>query len=303
MAPIESEHRITLPGGEQLAATLAPGEVSSGDAAPAILLCQGLSGVRNAVLPELAERFSTHGFASLRFDYLGCGDSDGEPGWVDPAERVRQARMALAWLLSRDEVDASRVGVYGHSYGGQTAIGVASGDPRARAVVAVSGPGSGSSLLRACRPGWDWIAFRRKLENERAAVAGGSDPRMVGVDELLPFSPAFMEKWNRLVAGGDGTSAMDAAPELPRYYLLTADRMLEADPASDAARLRGCPLLMVNGADDDVVPIETVEPVYAAAPGPKRWIRLAGADHNTLDSGAGLELAGDHAADWFEAHL
>ena len=300
--PLETEHRIATGSGEEIAATLTlPGD-GDGDN-PAILLCQGLSGVRNAVLPELARIFAGRGFASLRFDYLGCGDSDGEPGWVDPAFRTRQAAFALAWLTGRDEVDPSRVGVYGHSYGGQTAIALAAREPRVGVVAAGSGPGSGSELLRASRAGWDWVAFRKELEEERAAVAGGATPRMVSVAELLPFSPEFMEKWSKLVAGGAGTSAMDSVPELPRYYLLSADRMLEAEPADDAARLGGCPVLMVNGADDDVVPIETAEAVYRAVPGPKNWIRVPGADHNTLDAGEGLGLAGEHAAAWFEAHL
>jgi pimeloyl-ACP methyl ester carboxylesterase len=301
--PIESEHMIHTESGEKLAATLALPPDGADVPVPSVMLCQGLSGVRNAVLPELADAFAARGFASLRFDYLGCGDSDGDPGWVDPAARVRQAHVAFEWLAARAEVDSHRMGVYGHSYGGQTAIAVASRDRRVGAAAAVSGPGSGTDLLRSSRAGWDWVAFRKELETERAAVAAGQDPRMVGVDELLPFSPAFMEKWSKLVAGGAGTSAMDSAPELPRYYLLTADLMMEAEPASDASRLGGCPLLMVNGADDDVVPVETVEPVYSATPGPKRWIVVPEADHNTLDAGEGLRRAGRHAADWFEAHL
>jgi pimeloyl-ACP methyl ester carboxylesterase len=298
---VDHEVRIATGGGGKLAATFTL--PNGGGPFPAVLLCQGLSGVRNAVLPELAGTFADRGFASLRFDYLGCGDSDGEPGWVDPAARVRQAGFALAWLLAREEVDPARAGVYGHSYGGQTAIALASRDRRIAAAVAVSGPGSGTDLLRSSRAGWDWVAFRKKLETEREAVSAGQEPRMVRVDELLPFSPAFMEKWSKLVAEGAGTSAMESAPELPRYYLLSADLMMEAEPASDAGRLGGCPLLMVNGADDDVVPVETVEPVYAAAPGPKRWIVVPGADHNTLDAGEGLDRAGRYAADWFESHL
>lgn len=299
----ETEVRIGTGSGEELAATLTIPKGGSDAGQPAILLCQGLSGVRKAVLPTLAGIFAGKGFACLRFDYLGCGDSDGEPGWVDPASRSRQAALALAWLIGRDEVDPSRVGVYGHSYGGQTAISVAARDHRPAAVVAVSGPGSGSELLRASRAGWDWIAFRDELEKERAAVANGAEPRMVSVDELLPFSPAFMKKWSRLVADGAGTSAIDAKPALPSYYLLSAERMLEAEPADDAGRLGGCPVLMINGADDDVVPIETVEPVYRAVPGPKRWIRVPGADHNTLDAGEGLRVAGEQAAAWFEEYL
>jgi pimeloyl-ACP methyl ester carboxylesterase len=298
---VEHEVQVGTARDGRLAATFA---LPSGDGPfPAVLLCQGLSGIRTAVLPELAAMFAERGFASLRFDYLGCGDSDGEPGWVDPAARVRQAGFALAWLLAREEVDPARAGVYGHSYGGQTAIALASRDRRIAAAVAVSGPGSGTDLLRSSRAGWDWVAFRKKLETEREAVSAGQEPRMVRVDDLLPFSPAFMEKWSKLVAEGAGTSAMESAPELPHYYLLSADLMMEAEPASDAGRLGGCPLLMVNGADDDVVPVETVEPVYAAAPGPKRWIVVPGADHNTLDAGEGLERAGRYAADWFESHL
>lgn len=300
---VETDLAIHTEAGEKIAATLTLPDGDGNGQWPAVLLCQGLSGIRTAVLPELAGIFAGQGLASLRFDYLGCGDSGGEPGWVDPVSRSRQATLALAWLIARENIDSRKVGVYGHSYGGQTAISVAARDRRAGAVVAVSSPGSGSDLLRASRPGWDWIAFRKALEVERAAVAAGSKPRMVGVDELLPFSPAFLEKWRELTAGGDGTSAMKSESGLPRYYLLSAERMIEAEPTSDAARLGGCPLLMISGADDDVVPVETVEPVYAAAPGPKRWIVAPESDHNTLDAGDGLKMAGEQAAAWFREHL
>jgi len=300
---IETDLEIHTEAGETIAATLTLPDEDGGRKRPAVLLCQGLSGIRTAVLPELARIFAGQGLASLRFDYLGCGDSEGEPGWVDPVSRSRQAALALAWLIARNDIDSTKVGVYGHSYGGQTAISVAARDRRVGAVVAVSSPGSGSDLLRASRAGWDWIAFRKQLEQERASVAGGSEPRMIGVDELLPFSPAFLEKWRKLTAGGGGTSSMESGSGLPRYYLLSADRMIEAEPAADARRLGGCPLLMISGADDDVVPVETVEPVYAAAPGPKRWIVAPQSDHNTLDAGEGLEMAGEQAAAWFREHL
>ena len=50
-----------------------------GSPAPAVLLCQGLSGVKHLVLPEVARALAARGFASLRFDYAGYGDSEGEP--------------------------------------------------------------------------------------------------------------------------------------------------------------------------------------------------------------------------------
>jgi predicted alpha/beta-hydrolase family hydrolase len=55
--------------GSRLAGDLTRPE--SGDAArgPAVLLCQGLSGVRQLVMPEVANAFAAKGIASLRFNY------------------------------------------------------------------------------------------------------------------------------------------------------------------------------------------------------------------------------------------
>jgi uncharacterized protein len=79
--------------------------------------------------------------------------------------------------------------------------------------------------------------------------------------------------------------------------------MLGFDVAGAARRLASRPLLLVHGADDDTAPIETVEPIYAAAPGPKRWIVVPGAAHNDLDAGPGLGRTIDLASDWFAEHL
>ena len=79
--------------------------------------------------------------------------------------------------------------------------------------------------------------------------------------------------------------------------------MLDFHPEEAAGRMRGCPLLMVHGSDDDAAAIETIEPVYAAAPGPKRMVTVPGAGHNDLDAGAGLDHAIDLAAGWFTEHL
>ena len=60
---------------------------------------------------------------------------------------------------------------------------------------------------------------------------------------------------------------------------------------------------MIHGEDDDVAPVEGVEPVYANAPGVKRWILKPGLGHNDLDADAGLGEAAGEAAVWFEEHL
>jgi pimeloyl-ACP methyl ester carboxylesterase len=291
--------------GVALSGVLQRAERVAGSEVPAVLLCQGLSGVKHLVLPEIAEGLAERGMTSLRFDYSGFGASEGERGWIDPAARTDDAFAALAWLAARDGVDGDRLGVYGHSYGGPVAISVAARDTRVRAVVSVSGPGDGVAMMRAPRASWDWVAFRERVEAERAHVATGGTSTEVPVTDLLPLSPAFLAAYEKLKADQGGTSAGQAGSGLgvSSFFLGSADAMLNLDVVGAARRLGGRPLLLIHGADDDTAPIETVEPVYAAAPGPKKWLVMPGAAHNDLDAGPGLAKAVHAAADWFAEHL
>lgn len=272
---------------------------------PAILLCQGLSGVRNLVLPEVAQHLNRSGFASLRFDYSGFGDSEGAPGWIDPAARARDARFALAWLAGQSSVDPERLGVYGHSYGGAVALAVGSGDRRIRAVATVSGPGSGLSLLQAPRPSWEWVSLRKRVAEELASIAQGAEPTVVDLAEIFPFSPAFEKAYAALKKSQGGTSAMAAGQGLghTRFYLASVADMLMSHPSRDAEGLAHAAVFMVSGELDDTVPVTTVEPVFAALPGTKQWWVVPGADHNTLDSDPGISAALERVAAWFEQHL
>jgi hypothetical protein len=294
------------PRGVSLAAVLnLPERATEAAPVPGIVLCQGLSGVKHLVLPEVAAHLASHGLASLRFDYAGYGDSAGERGWIDPRARVDDAAGAFEFLASHEAIDSGRIGAYGHSYGGPVAITLASDQPRVRAVVSVSGPGNGVDLLRSLRTSWEWIAFKHRVEEERTRFATTGDGTLVEVDEIFPFSPAFKAAYEELKRTAGGTSAIAAGDEIGtrRFWLASVDAILEFNPSDAARRLAECPLLLVHGEDDDVAPVETVEPVYTNASGVKRWIVLPGMGHNDLDSDPGLTTAIDLAAAWFIEHL
>ena len=87
------------------------------------------------------------------------------------------------------------------------------------------------------------------------------------------------------------------------FYLASVDAMSAFRPEAAAAQLTGCPTMFINGADDDTAPIETVGEVYRVLPGPKRWIIVPDADHNTLDTDPGLTAALADAVSWFGAYL
>jgi pimeloyl-ACP methyl ester carboxylesterase len=93
---------------------------------PALFVIQGvgLFSVDNPVGPissyrTIVDAFSRHGYATLRVDKPGCGDSEGGPAReVDFDTELDGYRQGLKMLKSRSDVDASRVFVLGHSMGG-----------------------------------------------------------------------------------------------------------------------------------------------------------------------------------------
>ena len=317
-----SEDQVSFFGsdGTRLAGVLCWPEDRAGTAGAAVVLCQGLSGVKHLVLPGVAQDFARRGIASLRFDYAGYGESESEGarGWIDPRARVDDALCAFTWLAAQPGIGA-RIGVYGHSYGGPVAIAMAAREARVGAVVAVSSPGDGRSMLRSVRTSWDWIGFQRAVEAERANLVATGIPTVVDLQTVFPFSPTFLAQYEKLKSDQAGTSAMAApttagrgtdAGGLPdqslgtsHFYLASVDAMLDFHPEDAARRLGPRPLLLVHGADDDVAAVEDVESVYANAPGPKRWELIADAGHNDLDAGPGLDRAVGLADDWFVEYL
>jgi uncharacterized protein len=315
-----TEHDVTFFSldGTRLAGVLRqPERRADGLDNAAVVLCQGLSGVKHLVLPGIAEAFARRGISSLRFDYAGYGGSDGARGWIDPRSRVDDALSAFAWLAAQPGIDGTRIGIYGHSYGGPVALGAAAREDRARAAVVVSGPADGRSMLRSVRTSWEWVAFKRLVATERAHLSAGGAPTVVEVQTIFPFSPVFEAQYQRLKFEQGGTSALaapadngtpsnsdlDAALGTTHFYLASVDAMLAFHPEDEVRRLGNIPLLLVHGADDDVAPVEDVESLYGNAPGPKHWQIIPDAGHNDLDQGAGRDQAVELAAEWFTEHL
>jgi uncharacterized protein len=272
----------------------------SGMRYPAVVLCQGLSGVQHLVLPHVAEVFGQRGFASLRFDYTGYGASEGERGWIDPRSRVDDALSAAAWLGAQRGIDARRLGAYGHSYGGPIALALAARDPRIRAVVSVSGPGDGATMLAGLRTADEFEAFMRLVAEERAQISITGKRRRVRVEEIMPFSPAFQAQYAALKTGG--TSAIEAHGT-DTFWLASVDAMVDFHPEEAVRRLTSCPVLLVHGDKDDVVPPPSIDTLYRSIPGRKELVIVPDAGHNDLDTGNGLELACQRAAHWFAKHL
>lgn len=92
---------------------------------PVVLLCHGFAGTKVGhyrMYVRLSQALSSVGIASLRVDFRGCGDSEGEFVNTTIETQVADALVALDYLLKQPWVDAKRVGILGCSLGGAVAV-------------------------------------------------------------------------------------------------------------------------------------------------------------------------------------
>jgi fermentation-respiration switch protein FrsA (DUF1100 family) len=139
---------------------------------------------------------------------------------------------------------------------------------------------SEAGLARDARAALGHLGGRPDVDIARLIFFGESLGAAVAVEVALDFPPAAV------VLRSPVTSLAETAehhlPFLPARWLLR-DRYPTIERI---ARLRSA-LVVIAGDADRVVPFEQSEDVYETAPSPKRFVRIAGADHNDEDLAEG----------------
>lgn len=89
---------------------------------------------------QVAERVAKAGIATLRCDDRGKDASSGNASLATTTDFAGDTKAQVAWLRTRPEIDANRIGLVGHSEGGMIGPLVAAYDARLKAVVIMAGP-------------------------------------------------------------------------------------------------------------------------------------------------------------------
>lgn len=106
--------------------------------APVVLLLHGFTGQhieQDRLFVQAARALAAAGFAALRFDFYGSGDSDGDFEEFTVESEVADACAALDWLGTQPGIDLDRIGVVGLSLGGAVASLLSGQDDRVKSVV------------------------------------------------------------------------------------------------------------------------------------------------------------------------
>ena len=92
---------------------------------PAVLFCHGLAGHKTGkyrLYVILAEKLARLGIASLRIDFRGSGDSEGDFQEMTLESETSDAMVALEFLRKHPAIDNKRIGLFGRSVGGTVAL-------------------------------------------------------------------------------------------------------------------------------------------------------------------------------------
>jgi len=108
---------------------------------PAVIICHGFKGYKEQIiLKSLAEVLARAGILALRFDFTnGVGQSFGPLEDIRFKTGISDLRAAVDFLVKQKIVDDNRIGLAGHSLGGQMILYYAPTDRRIKVLADLAG--------------------------------------------------------------------------------------------------------------------------------------------------------------------
>lgn len=194
----------------------------------------------------IADYLSRRGVAVLRYDDRGMGGSTGEVLNATSMDFSYDAEAAFNFLLNRKEINASQVGILGHSEGGIINFMVAERRPEVAFLVSLAGPAVNgievlkeqqAAILRAQGMTEEMVQFSGNANAQMFDIIEASNDR-VEADTLLR---QLLKGWGYNEELTEQTVGQMASPWM--YYFLKYD-------PTDAIVKTNCPALLLNGSKD-----------------------------------------------------
>ncbi|WP_337172161.1 alpha/beta fold hydrolase [Gemmatimonas aurantiaca] len=233
---------VTVPTreGHTLAGTLTIPKVASASArVPAVVTITGSGGQTRdepfsattnfRPFRQIADSLARRGIATLRMDDRGIGESTGDHAKATSSDFAEDIRAGLAYLRTRPEIDAGKLGLVGHSEGGLIAPIVATREPDLKGIVLLAGPG---------KRGRDILTFQlRNLAEKDTSLTPAKRAEQIGRIPTYIDSLAATNPWMK-------------------YFF-------DHDPLATAKQVK-TPVLVLNGATDQQVTPDQVAALVKA---------------------------------------
>ena len=194
----------------------------------------------------IADYCALHGIAVLRYDDRGVGGSTGEVENATSMDFSYDAEAAFDYLRNRKEIDASKVGILGHSEGGVINFMVSARRPEVAFLVSLAGPSVNgievlkeqqAAILRASGMSEEAIQFSSNANAQLFDIIEASNDR-VEADSLMR---QLLKGWGYNEELTEQTVGQMTSPWM--YYFLKYD-------PTEAIVKTNCPALLLNGSKD-----------------------------------------------------
>jgi len=206
------------------------------------------------------------GYAALRIDFRGCGDSEGPRGRTICLEQVEDLKNAVTHLTRTPGIDAGRIGVIGHSSGASVAVYGAAVDERIGACIAVGGYGDGAAKFRKQHASPEaWRTFiDMMIDGQRRQALG--EKVMVPRFNIVPMPKALREN-------------IPTDSSIMEFPFDVVESVFAFRPIDVIERISPRPLLLVHSASDSVTPTEGSIEMFRHARQPADLYLMSGVDH------------------------
>ena len=247
-----------------------PHDLKPGERRPAFIVLHGFGGNKDGHgQGVVARQFTEWGYVTLRIDFRGCGESEGERGRIICLDQVADTRNALSYLAVRPEVDPERIALVGSSFGAAVVVFTGGADRRVAAVISCGGWGDGERKFRGQHPTPEaWAKFTGMLEEGKRHRERTGKSLMVPRYDIVPIPEKLR---NRMSQG----SIMEFPAE-------TAQSMNDFRADDQVGNIAARPLLLLHSASDSVTPTyESIE-MFKRAKQPAELHLLSDIDHFTF---------------------
>ena len=281
---------VKLDGDLFLPADLKQGEVRAG-----VVLCHGYTGVKDLYLPDNAAVLNEAGYVVLTFDYKGWGKSEGARSRLAPFSRMADVLAAVTFLGIQGEVDKTRIGIYGTSYGCATAVYAAAIDERVKCTVGVIGMGHGRRWMRSVRRPDEWVDLLERSENDREKAVVTGESEMVAREVVL-----LPDRQSAALAAAARAGNPNAVGKIPIEFV---EETLQFHPEWVVDKISPRPLLLIAAGDDRLVPPEDCQALFNKALEPKKMVTVPGYGHYEMYVKPAFDAVMDETVAWFGEHM
>ncbi|NIN71152.1 MAG: alpha/beta fold hydrolase [Gemmatimonadetes bacterium] len=224
---------------------------------PCVVMGNGFGGTKAMLLESYALRFQAAGFAALAFDYRHFGASDGEPrqlAWIP--YQLQDYAAAVAYARGREEIDPTRIALWGTSASGGHAVVAAARDQKVACVIAqCPGLDGRAAALQGYRKVGIRNGLRLIMHGQRDLVRSwlGLSPHKIpivgkpGSIACMPVQDAY-----------DGYARIASESFVNEVCARITIRGDKYRPVTKAKKVR-CPVLLLICENDELAPVSAAE--------------------------------------------